>query len=326
MINLPLVDGRLLIDNTTLDKLLNCPREFEYSRILQRELAAPQPALNFGGAVHEALRVRYEMSGSNALSIECVQAINDKLQKHFDKNPQPENDFRQCALAQNLVGMYNDVYGNEPWSILKNGQGKPMVECSFMFPLTKMAMPKYDNDGKFTMMEHTEVWYTGRIDLQVLDNEGEWVLDHKTTSIYGDGFWNSLAMTAQMPGYCWARKQQTGKLPMGYIINAIRTRAPRKMDEYDPTQGVRRDDFNRQKFYVTQDRIDEWYENTVALVKTLFYHAENDYWPMARKHCVALYGKCQFYSVCGLPRESRLGFLASEQYKDQDWSPLNQPK
>lgn len=304
---LPLVDGALLLDNSTLELLQTCPRSMEYAYLRKRTLAREKPALNFGSAIHAALAHRYKHFEDRALTTPDLVQVLDVLDQHFLANPQPDGDYRTLSLARSLTESYFKVWSREPFKVV---QGK--VEASFALLIGHI-------NGQ-------PVYWTGRIDLVVEENSGIWVMDHKTSSMFGESFWNEMAMTAQQLGYVWACKQSLGKTPRGYIINGIRTRKPTRLDEYDETKMVRADDFARQQFVVTEDMLTEWQENVLSLVREFLWHHSNDYMPRKTKWCVGKYGLCPFYDVCSLPRSSREQMLMSSQYEDSVWSPLNKPK
>lgn len=322
---LPLVDGALLLDNSTLELLQTCPRSMEYAYLRKRTLAREKPALNFGSAIHAALAFRYKQFEDRPLSTDNLVQVLDVLDQHFLANPQPDGDYRTLSLARSLIESYLKVWSREPFKVV---QGK--VEASFALRIAFI----HRITGEIRPYKGEKTWtndwylicYIGRIDLVVEENTGLWVMDHKTSSMFGDTFWNEMAMTAQQLGYVWACKQSLGRTPRGYIINGIRTRKPTRLDEYDETKMVRADDFARQQFVVTEDMLAEWQENVLSLVREFLWHHSNNYMPRKTKWCVGKYGLCPFYDVCSLPRSSREQMLMSSQYEDSIWSPLNKPK
>lgn len=312
---LPLVDGALLLDNSSLELLQTCPRQFEYSWLRKRILAADKPALNYGGGVHIGLAARYNFRGVKEVEGTTESIINSAMIAHFEARPQPDQDFRTVESALRLVKAYNIVFKSEPFSIIMKGD-KPCIEVSFAFPLGHV--------------QSIPVIFTGRIDLCIKDSTGEWVLDHKTSSVFGESFWKDMNMTAQFRGYCWAFQQTFGRKPTGYIVNAIRVRPPTKEEKDAESVGIepalRKDNFERRPFFITQSEIDEWRVDTLALVSTMLFHHDSNFFPRHKKWCVGKYGQCQFYDVCSLPESERLRVLNSNAFEDNVWSPLNEVK
>ena len=309
--SLPNIDGALVVDNSSLDLFQTCPWLYYVTILLRRTPAMPKAALNFGGALHEALRYRYSAIDHLAPGDTTTTSMIEILRTHFAQHPAPANDHRQCELAEHFVSTYNKIYKREPWTIAKCNN-KSIIEQPIMFVLGKLS------NG------HTLI-YTGRIDLAVRDSEGLWVLDHKTTFEFGLGFEDDMRITPQMRGYAVGLMKILKEQPVGYIINAIRVRKPRVMDLFDPASGVRVDDFKRQIEHFSYHELQEWQDNTLNLVEELIWHHARGVFPLHRKSCVGKYGKCQLYDVCLIKRDQREGFLMSNVFETNDWTPLNLP-
>lgn len=304
----------LLIDNSALELLMNCPRKFEYSFLRKRVLANSQAALNFGQGVHQALAQRYKQFGKH-LPSNANEVMEAVLNQHFNNYPQPDNDFRSPALAKRLIEWYNKVYKAETWEVVEFN-GKPQVEVSFTHELGEVGFHGYPK---------LKVVLMGRMDLAIKEPHGIWVMDHKTGSVFGEGFWNTQKMLWQCKGYVWAYQQSYGEKPIGYYIDGIRVRPPKKDDEFDPEQGFKRDDFRREAYVVTDDDLTEWKDNILATCEELLFHYSRGMLPRRTTHCQSKYGRCSYCDVCSLPEQSRLAMLASSQYQDNVWSPLNNP-
>jgi hypothetical protein len=302
IIDLPTIDGNcLLFDNSAIDTF-ECPRKGYYSFVRKRE-GGERGATNFGSAMHLYWKVHYRGVDLNE------DKTNRLLSAYFRRKPQPEGEWRTTELAQCGAKVYEEKYQYDDFIFKLTKPRK--VEQSFLLPFGQI--------GKY------KIFYMGRIDLQEVLHEDsyEWIVDHKTNSQFGNSFKAEQAMTAQHRGYCWARQQVTGILPRGYCVNAFRTRTPRKIDEYDPTKGIRPDDFDREWFYVSQADINEWFSDTFDLIDNIIYMANKGKFPMFRKQCVGKYGICTYYDVCSMPQASREGVLASSLYREKTWSPLN---
>ena len=269
------------------------------------------------------------------------------MDDHFIQSPEPVGDHRNFNMAAEWLAAYNRMYKKELFDILKLHDGRSFVERSFLrpfafinqsgqlVPLTgSFAYLKEFTTQEFVTHCKEKRWipvlYSGRIDLGVKDS-GEWVLDHKTAYQFGKAFQLEMASTPQMRGYCWEFKHYYGRMPKGYIINAMRVRPPVKGAEYDPSLLFRTDgkdpDFVRLPFPVTEQDITEWEQNTFALIDELLWCAQRPHYPKHKKNCVGKYGPCQFYELCNnvdpLHRDS---YLASPVFMDNTWSALNKPE
>lgn len=319
---LPLIDGAFFIDNSSLELLTTCPRSMEYSRLFRRVSAGIKPSLNFGSAVHLALEWRYRNCKN-----ECPDALEESeqgrlLSQFFLENPPPEDEFRNLNWAVEIVKHYNQVYQVEPFNVLVDDEGKPMVEMPFALKLFD-----YKVNVKGSHYDETQVipvYYSGRIDLPVMWDNLLTVIDHKTTSVLGDYFFKDQRVSPQQFGYVWAFEQITGMKVAQFCINAIRTReAPQK-----PKGGMDAwwlENFQRHKEFVMPHHLDEWKNNTIALVEEFFWHYERSFFPQKKKWCCGKFGLCPYYEVCDLPPSQRSLMLESAMFADNNWSPLKQP-
>lgn len=320
MLKLPLIDGQFFIDNSTIELLSTCPRALQYSKLQSRILNAPAPALSFGSALHLAMDVRYGKYGASKPSSELFSEQVAVMTKHFTDNPTEEDEPRNLNWAIEVLKKYNEIYHTEPFNLLQDHEGKVLCELPFTIKLCDIPTP----DGVAGTLSGTiPINYIGRIDLPVLWDGNVWILDHKTTSMLGDRFFDEKQMSAQQIGYCWAFKQLTGQDVKGFCINAIRTsQMPAK-----PKMGIEawwRETLQRQRYPVTVEAMNEWKTNTIALIKEFFFHYEQQFFPQKTVWCSGKYGKCQYFGVCSYPLANREQILASEEFKGNNWSPLKQ--
>jgi len=304
---LPLKDGVFEIDNSFLEALTTCPRKLEYSRLLKRQPSADKPALSFGTAIHHALEWRYKTLKNTPPSVlDEAACLNDVLTPYFTANPAPEEDHRTLSFAFEVFQEYNKRYHVEPFQLMLDPAGKVITELSFSLPF-----------GTFC---NIPVAYTGRIDLPVIWDGQIIILDHKTTSMLGNYYFDGQKISPQYEGYAWAFEKATKQQVAGFAINAIRTKAP----PAKPRTGWQTwwdEGFMRHKEYLRPGQLDEWFANTQALVNEFFFHYNNDYMPTKKKACT-MYGKCAYYDVCYLDPMSRAGMLRSDEFQDNEWSPL----
>lgn len=316
---LPLVNGALFIDNSIMDEWNECPTQWHNRFLLNRTAAFGKPALNFGTAIHLGLA---EQARGKTVE-EYEKAVND----HFLKEPQPPDDHRSPAHAIETLRRYFVHYKDEPMVPLQTSNG-PFVEFPFAFKL-------FDAQGfDHGLIVKIPIYFCGKIDLAFeKTDKTKWIVDRKTTFQLGTQFSYEMRATPQMRGYCWAFKRAFGTVPMGYIVDAIRTSVPtqkcldaclvsgnsKELDKWWESQ------FYREPFYVNQEEIDEWEKNTITLIEELLWHYSRGFIPMKRKWCTNKYGRCQFYDVCTLPTAQRPLMLMSNMFIQDDWTPLNKP-
>lgn len=314
---LPLRNGALEIDNSFLSAFISCPRKSQYSSLARRIWAGERPALNFGSAIHRALEYRYTTLRNEAPTVLDEQDIFDHaLKPYFDANPQPEDDHRTLEFAREVIGMYNQRYAHEPFSLMVDKDGKVMAEMSFAVPLFTYRMGK-DLQG----IDHNiPIIYTGRIDLPVLWDGQVFIGDFKTSGMLGPSKADEYKISPQFEGYCWAFEKLTGTKPGGFFIRGIRTKS--KPGSAKAGWDKWWDEcFMSHKEYLRPGQLDEWYRNTVALVEEFFWHYQRGFMPQKKQACT-MYGKCPYYEICYMPEASREQVLQSDMYTANEWSPL----
>jgi len=311
---LPLVDSPdgpvFLCDNSSLEKLV-CPRLWQLVNLNRRTLVESRAGRNFGAGLHVGLKERYSLCGHNEVTPDKTKIINSAISEFFRSSPQPVDDFRTLEHCQRVMQAYNEYYRSEPFKILQRPDGKPAVESSFSFPLGKV--------------DEVMVYYIGRMDMNIEDNTGEWVFDHKTAFMFGDGFRRSLERNAGQIGYCWAHQQIYGRLPRGYVIDAIRIRRPKKGDEYTGAPPIDSSDLQRIPYFIMPDNVEYWKQNTLRKIENIFLMHSVGYFYQNESQCETKYGPCDFYDLCSAPESSWDEILNSTRYEHNDWSPLNLP-
>lgn len=331
MTPLPLVDGALIIDNSFLEQLQECPRLLQYEQFQRIRPSGVRSGLNFGSAIHLAMEHRYKKYGSDLdalTTLECEGEQAELLSRFFVENPPPEECYRNLNWAMDIIGHYNVRYATEPFNLLEGADGKPMVELPFVVPFaaydTHGSMYRINSLDGVLVPDHVPIIYAGKIDLPTLWDGHLFVLDHKTTSQLGSLHFDELRVSPQQIGYCWALWKTTGQRPIGFCVNSIRTNhIPAK-----PKTGIAawwEESFQRNKEYLADHHYAEWERNTFALIEECLWHWHRDYFPMKRKWCVGKYGKCGMYDVCYAPPDQRGMLLESTAFEANTWSPLASP-
>jgi len=291
---LPVIDGHLFIDNSTLERFTTCARSYEYYGLHKRQLAEGKPALTFGKAVHAGLEAHYRE--------EPIEKQMRSIQDVFVESPVPIDEYRNAAFANDVMAAYRTEHLAEPFEVLRAEDDKPLLEVPFAYELGSV--------------EGITIMWTGRIDMMVRWDDGRCShVDHKTTSRGGATFFDEFINDQAQLGYCWATRKALGKT-CGFMINGLVCRAPTRTGK-----GL---EFIRQRFDVTNDRIDEWQDNTMWIIHNLIAMHKHNMLPMETKWCCGKYGKCPYLDVCSVQRSSRLGLLYSNLYEPVTWSPLNQ--
>jgi hypothetical protein len=318
MYPLPLIDNHLLVDNSFLSELQTCPYSLWMNRIQKRVLAANRPGMTFGSIGHKVLEMRYRQLGSSFPDVSFEEQQIDYIHQVYNDPEKPlgfeEDDWRtQNWAVEMFVKRYNARYQIEPFNILFDGKQKPLVEVSFIVPLMSFKM----KDGRIIQVMHI-----GRIDLVVETSGNIFPVDHKNLQMLGENVLKEGRTSPQFTGYVRGFYKSTGILPIGYIINYIRTKAA----PVKPRGGLDQwwlESFYRQTEFVTPNQIVEWEQNACEQVEEFFWRYENDRFTQHKKSCVTKYGPCQYFEVCTLPRKQHSEMLSSTQFEDNNWSPLD---
>lgn len=350
----------LCIDNTTLEKMLTCPRSFEHYAVYGRD-TLKRDALNYGSALHHALEVFYRADDQSDPSV--LLTMQDRIMQHFAENPCSADAWRNADHALEAVRRYfnwrqqcpvwTPIEWDEPGIKLTNNGfvnttiKRKMVEVPFKLELCKFNYPDANADLSidWTLFPYPTdlitvsrpaimhpvssitVYWTGKIDLvtKVQTNEIRPV-DHKTTSIEGSNFYTSFILSSQMRGYHWATQKLLGHQIPGVIVDALIGRPPSKSGT----------SYENKVFPInyTQEQIDSWERDTKDHVNTLLERLFRGYFPENNTWCTstareannqefgAKYNTCPYHDVCTMSRAAQPLILMSGQYAERTWDPL----
>ena len=302
-------DGALMIDNSTMELFATCNRAFYYNAVKRRELDATRAALNFGTQFHSAMEWRYKTFGQD-LTGENSENIAEYGVQLMRANPNPLDDYRNDDYMRDVLRAYCASNQSEPFTVVRDSDGQPIVERPFAIPLGQI----HHRD----LTDPVPVIWTGRVDLLVQWQDGTMsTLDHKTSSMGGESYFDEYLNSQPQIGYLWAARKAFNTKLNTFIINATFVRKPAK------TVTAKGTTFDRKRFYVPEDKITEWETNVMEQCYDVVDKAVRGVFPMTTKSCVGKYGRCQYIDVCGMPPSSREGALASGLFRDVTWNPLH---
>lgn len=310
---------------------MDCDRKAEYRILHKREFGGKANALNFGGAVHAGLDVRYR---GGEFAQETLQAQMAAAISYLQD--QPTDDWRTAELACDVLHQYSLSYPADDFSVM-NLDGHSFVELPFAVPLGVLELPEpltlpditlspeELNDYKTAALasgqvslgsyDRIPVIWCGKIDLVIVHNGKCWICDHKTTSMFGDTFFEQFNLSSQFMGYKWALQESLKINIEGVLINALAMRKPTKTGKgitfhrmYMPTEGY---------------LIEEWHQNTLENIGAFFQSLANGYFPMKTTACrTKWHSNCEYLRVCTLPAEQRDMYINTGDFRDVTWSPL----
>jgi hypothetical protein len=328
--------GAFFIDNSTYDSILQCERMGLWKVVHQRQLRGKASALNFGGAVHAGLQVRYASGGLAHESL--AEQVKHGLD-HLARNPVELGDWRTPSVLQEVLIGYAREYPVEDFQVFTL-DGKPLVELAFAVPLGVIHLPapllipsvEDTDDRKLTDVEKAQlkggrvilremveipVIWTGKIDMVIDRGDGLWLADHKTTSVFGPTYFEQFHLAGQFSGYSFALEQCLGRLPLGVLINALAIR--------QETRTGKGTTFHRAYLPIPEQQVREWQTNTLNVLSNFFQGLYDGNFPMRTCSCRTKWQRnCEYLGVCQLSPESRQIYLHSGDFETTHWSPLNQ--
>lgn len=338
-------DGSLLfrVDWSSIESLLGCNRSAEYKLVHSRQ-GGSRSALTFGAAIHAGLEVWYrnkQTIGIDTTREDLLSRCYSAIESTFAESPPSLfPDYRTSDYAIQSFHSYITHYQNEVMTPYIH-EGKPMVEFSFAYPLGQVELPTSMfaswGFGTLTNEESQErtaattqthipvhIEWTGIVDMLAEVNGHLYVVDHKTTSILSQDFFDGFEIAMQPTGYFSAIQAAFPDLPIrGFMVNVLACRKPvaAVTKSGRPTTSKPFEPHRRQYDYHPW-HVAEFKQDALALVEELFANITNKFFPRKTQWCVGKYGKCPFFDVCSLPPESRLEMLMSDNYVYNTWKPV----
>lgn len=337
---LPFLKGGIwFIDNTNYDTIMQCERQGFFRTVIQREKVGESNALNFGGACHAALDVRYKAGG---FALESIAGQIDAGVKYLSEHPTSDGDFRTAEYLGVVMNGYARQYPTDEFAIaiLYN---EPAVELPFAVPLgeitlsepTLMPVLELDApnpDGLLTALDYAKakpseghislrmvdkvpVMWTGKIDMVISKDGDLWLLDHKTASQFGDTYFEGFHLASQFRGYAYALLKSLGQQVKGVCVNVLAIRKPTATGK-----GVT---FHRGWLPIEPQEVDEWHKNTLTQLSAFLNTIVSGVVPMRTSACrTKWHSNCPYLGVCTLPPESRELYINTGDFRNVEWSPL----
>lgn len=168
--------------------------------------------------------------------------------------------------------------------------------------------------------------FTGRADAIVMWQGALWLLEHKTTSILGQQFWDEWLLNIQPTGYIWGVGKALGIQPRGFVINAIYRPSENQLRGWNdrrksgPSKSiVDYIKFEREAFTRTQEDLDYFEQQTKWICDEWEERMISGRWPQSNVQgsCMLYNRLCDFHPSCisHASPESLEGFLV----KDDDY-------
>lgn len=269
-------------DYTMMATFMTCRRKYYYR--IQRGIIGkvPQTAPDFGKGIHKALDSWY-------LDRDVNKAI-DVFKTSYKEQPTVD-DKRTHKMGEWILKNYAEKYRDQPFEVVE-------TEREFCLPL-----PNGNN-------------LIGRIDKIIKWDNVYWVMDHKTTSQLGPGFFKMHTPNLQFSGYTWAARQLGYPECQGVLVDAILVAkgllpGPGKSQTLTPLA--------RDFAYRTDEDIEEYLGHVENIQHDIKICEEMDVWTPNFDACT-YYGECPYRRVCKEPLALRERVIGMDYVEDR-WDP-----
>lgn len=278
-------------DNTMFDDYARCP--FLYSIRHHRGLATRPIGgagfLEFGSLIHDGLAEYYKGLSEGVPYLECR---NEALKvMHATPYEDPIDSHRTKGRAMMAMADYADKWKDDP---------------TLKIIFTETSFEIIDKE--------TGLRYGGRIDLVAQHEKKIWPVDHKTSSAFGNTYFDQFKSAPQMAGYVWATWKLHGHMPAGAIINNLTIRGNKES----------KNEFHRLPIHYSPAFIEQWVEDTFIRYADVTRALESGVYERRRFNCTNKWGKCSAWNVChGLPqnveKNIRIDFVRDKwNFRDRD--------
>lgn len=360
--NINLVDGHLVCDNSALALVKTCPLQARYKLVDKRERATTTAKGRGPGKALHSWMEHYYVSGEVAANRALEEAYADLALAEGD-------EYLNLARMQQVTQAYlhgcrfemgpdgrNGVYthpgwaAGEPWEVLG-------VEVPFAVRLgeVRIANEVWKGTGDFDPKQ-VPVTYIGRSDLVVRMKERGEVLcvDHKSARRWTAADVNHWRRDSGLTGYAacipqWVREgiehlpasiQEAMKAhePLrrqlaeagvgaginGFVVNAVVIRDVSDLRRCKEPPAS----FHREVYYQDASTLQEWRTNALRWCESWLGWCASESWPENTNACCHQFGGlCGYFEVCSLPPgKQRAIMLDSDMFRVNDWSPLDRTK
>ena len=252
------IDDKIVITNSDRQSFKKCRRKhrFEshlYGNLQPREHNVP---LLFGTLIHGALE-DYYTNVTRAFGLRSFK-IGPFTEHAYELELLPQ--VRE--LGEEMMNNYGVWAPTVDEFEVKSGETKFEVPIPVYkdHPVEKPFWPK---DG-YLMYEDFPVVYRGIVDLIVEEQDGIWIMDHKTTKQFDNDWF--LQTDEQITSYIWALQIQEGYDIQGGYYNELLKQAPEPVEPMAKKRDGRKFSTNRRNkvilndFLIALDEHDEEYD------------------------------------------------------------------
>lgn len=284
------------LDNTKASCLRTCKRKYYWQHIRGLQSDFGSSAIRYGVTWHSLMEGYYKYIKENGWANKqlAISAALELGKKSWDKETEKKtylSDYRTFDAACTALLHYLSFYQkDEEFIKIINTEAKFKLEI----------LPANDEEEQILHYiiergDHSKLYFTGRLDLQVEMNFSNWILDFKTTSQNLSMQASRLNRSGQLIGYSYAGKHALEFPTEGCLVGLAFVNAykSKKTGEY----GDVTTDFGRiPQIYNDKDLI-EWKKSFLDTALAITQCTDTGNWVMNFDSCYQ-YGMCTYGKLC----------------------------
>lgn len=283
-----------VVDPTRLRDSLQCLRLYYWRHERGLVPNKPQLPLIYGSAIHACMAKHYE-GGTSGESLAAFEEVWKAEVLPFEHGLQEEDPKRNPVRWAETFLLYKRHYNVEPFTVLKLGD-RPAVEIPFFLPL---------ND-----------WLAlcGIIDLLVKYLNQIMVVDHKTTSVTYQSYFESFNPNHQFTTYMTGATELLGEPVTTTLVNCI---------VVHPTQSNPEKLFMRVPTTRSKWQLDQFKEEMTGWWSIVRDCRRTGNWPRNDDRCQRWAGGCAYHPLCTeIQADFRKLKPSQAVFREQIWDPI----
>jgi hypothetical protein len=238
-------------------------------------------------------------------SVEMAEArYRERLQSQLILPEEQTLIEQQIELSKRAVRKYAEYYTTEPFQVLM-----PEVKFRVALPNTlhhcwyvhRLLFPNHPPEGcgeKACLHPH---YLIGRTDAVIQWNNLIWLLEHKTTAMAGQIFYDRFRLDMQTTGYLYGIWKALDVRPHGFLLNVIKK--PQKRAGADPFAIT----FEREPYVRDEESLLE-FEREITMIANDYEHAfQVKHIYKNPKSCVNYNRQCYYLALCERHQEREEG-------------------
>lgn len=302
----------LRLDNSKASMFRTCRRKFYLSEILDWKSNYGSTALRYGSTWHAILEGYYEhiLTHGWGESANALAKGIEKGKEEWIKESEGKifnDDYRTFDACCESFLRYLSFFAND-FEFVKIIGTEKKFEC----PIIPESL---EEEAKLKLLP--PVIFTGKIDLQLMMSDGNWIQDHKTTGANIDQQAFRLNRSGQLLGYSYASNKVFDFVVTGCLVGMhyLSARKSTKTGDY----GSLSVDFRRIPMIFNSGDMKEWKRSFIDTCLDVYRCMEENNFVMNFDSCYQ-YGPCSYTRIC--EQHKPINEVNFEGYHIEHWDVL----